>query len=464
MNKLIVSGIVGTMMTFPVIASAQDAEQKTQDLETRLQAIEQKLDAVSFIKDWEFHGYGNVGLRYNDDLSSTSTTFGKGDYFLGITGTSENANQVEWITKKKFATEGGAWGNFIIRSEYGNGDSYLYSSSGSEHDNGKANYEVKEAYVELGGLSILPENASLWAGRKFHNRNATALSGEFYKQSSGVGFGYSQDKLALAVVATDPGAENGKDSANLLPIGKSNKTITSVEGEYGFNVPGGSLTLAGKFYTQANADITKTKDEEGNWVESKNSNAAETGFGVGVIYNTKFYGMNGWAQHAVTYGTGIGANAKGLNFGQWVDGADEDAKTFFFSSYGMGNLTDKIQLGTEVTFMSGDTLYGQESLQRGGISLRPSFKVNDNFRFELGATVGMQTLDNPGAWGKSEDTEIRIGVSAAPTFTINSDYYGRPQIQPFVTYFTTNDKSGFGGEYGDDDSAVVFGVKGEVWF
>ena len=126
MNKLIVSGIVGTMMTFPVIASAQDAEQKTQDLETRLQAIEQKLDAVSFIKDWEFHGYGNVGLRYNDDLSSTSTTFGKGDYFLGITGTSENANQVEWITKKKFATEGGAWGNFIIRSEYGNGDSYLY--------------------------------------------------------------------------------------------------------------------------------------------------------------------------------------------------------------------------------------------------------------------------------------------------------------------------------------------------
>jgi len=46
----------------------------------------------------------------------------------------------------------------------------------------------------------------------------------------------------------------------------------------------------------------------------------------------------------------------------------------------------------------------------------------------------------------------------------NYDYYGRPQIQPFVSYFTTNDKSGFGGEYGDSDSEVVFGVKGEVWF
>ena len=464
LQKSLVVGIVGTLMAFPFVVAAEEAEQQTQDVETRLQAVEQKVDAVSFWKDWEFHGYGNVGLRYNSDLSSTSTNFGKGDYFLGINGTSESANQVEWVTKKKFAAENGAWGNFNVRSEFGNGDSYLYSSSGAEHDNGKANFEVKEAFIELGGLTILPENGTLWAGRKFHNRNSTALSGEFWKQSSGVGFGYSQNKLSLAVVATDPGAENGKDSASLMPIGKSNKTITSVEGEYGIDIPGGSLTAAAKFYSQSNADITRTQNEEGNWVESKNPDAAKNGFGVGLIYNTKFYGMSGWAQHAIAYGTGIGANAKGLNFGQWVDGAHEDAKTLFITSYGMGNLTDRIQLGTEIVFMSGDTLYGQDSLQRGGFSLKPSFKVNDNFRFELGASVGMQTLDNPGAWGKSEDTEIRIGVSAAPTFTINNDYYGRPQIQPFVSYFTTNDKSGFGGEYGDSDSEVVFGVKGEVWF
>ena len=454
----VISGMMSALMVFPTIISAQEAEQK-QDVETRLQAIEQKLES-----GWEVHGYGNVGLRYNSDLASTSTNFGKGDYFLGINGTSENANQVEMSVKRKFVTESGVWGNFNIRSEYGNGDSYLYSSSGSEHDNGKANFEVKEAFIELGGLSFLPENSTLWAGRKFHNRNAGALTGEFWKQSSGVGFGYNLNTLSLAVVATDPGAENGKDSANLLPIGKSNKTLTSIEGEYGFNVPGGSLTLAAKFYTQANADITKSKNEEGNWVESKNPNAAENGFGAGVIYNTKFYGIDGWAQHAVAYGTGIGANAKGLNFGQWVDGADEDAKTLLITSYGMGNITEKIQLGSEVTFMSGDTLYGQESLQRLGISLKPSYKINDNFRFELGATVGMQTLDNPSAWGKSEDTETRLGFSAAPTFTFNSDFYGRPQIQPFVSYFTTNDKSGFGGEYGDSDSEVVFGVKGEVWF
>lgn len=39
-----------------------------------------------------------------------------------------------------------------MRSEYGNGNSYAYSSSGSQKDNTTAQFEHKESFVEIGAL------------------------------------------------------------------------------------------------------------------------------------------------------------------------------------------------------------------------------------------------------------------------------------------------------------------------
>lgn len=448
-------------------------EDKKEDLETRLTRLEKEAEK------WEVHGYASLQYRSTDDFSSSATTFGKGDFFLGIPGTGESANQVELVTKRKFEGKNGVFGDLNLRVEYGNGDSYYYSSSGSEHDNGKGHFEVKEAFINMGGFDYLPENSTIWAGRRFLNRNSTAVSGEFYKQSSGVGFGYERNGLSLSVMAADPGAEDGKQQSRLAD-GKGRRTVTAFDINYaGIKVPGGSLDIGAKYYIQPNAkDLPSNKDEVkeyGNSEEkfqlekNKYNNHAEEGFGLGVVYNTNYYGMDGFASHAINYGYGIGAHATGgMNFGSWTDGALKDAWVTLATTGGMFNINEKWQMTTEASVLHGDKLYGLSgNLTRAGISIQPSYKVNDNFRIVFGATAGLQKIEDfekEGNWGKEKETEYRVGLSIAPTFTADSDFFGRPQIQPFVTWMHSNFSTGFGGDLEKEKSQVIFGVKSEVWF
>ena len=453
---------------------AEEVKVQQAQIENRLSKLEKEAD------QWELHGYASLQYRSVDEFESTASTLGKGDLFLGIPGTGESSNQVELVAKRKFEGKNGVFGDLNLRAEYGNGDSYFYSSSGKEHDNGTAQFEVKEAFINMGGFSYLPENSTIWAGRRFLNRNSTALSGEFYKQSSGIGFGYERNGLSLALVGVDPGDHNTPNkSESDLGWRLGRRTVTAFDVNYGgIKVPGGSLDIGAKYYIQPNAKEVPSyhKDDNGNVkdpnVEKRYSNYAEDGFGLGVVYNTNYYGFDGFASHSINYGNSLGAHATGgMNFGQWTSNANEDAWVVLATSGGMLNLNDKWQIMTEMSIMHGDKLYGLPGdLTRAGVSIQPSYKVNDNFRMVFGATFGLQKLDEKGkeAWGRHGETEKRIALSIAPTFTADSDFFGRPQIQPFVTWVHSNFSTGF--EQGDDflkrgkQSQVLFGVKSEVWF
>lgn len=434
---------------------------EVKELDTRLAKLEKEAEK------WEVHGYASLQYRSTDDFSSLATTFGKGDLFLGIPGTGESANQVEFVIKRKFEGKNGVFGDLNLRAEYGNGDSYFYSSSGKEHDNGKANFEVKEAFINMGGFDYLPENSTIWAGRRFLNRNSTAVSGEFYKQSSGVGFGYERNGLSLAVVGVDPGEGDGKQKSTLAD-GNGRRTVTAFDINYaGIQVPGGSLDIGAKYYIQPNAKELPSNISQDNIAEKERySEFAENGFGVGIVYNTNYYGFDGFASHSINYGYGIGAHATGgMNFGCWTNEGVEDAWVVLATSGGMFNINEKWQMTTEVSGLHGEDLYGLKGdLTRAGISFQPSYKVNDNFRWVFGATAGLQKIENYKSWSKEGETEYRVGLSIAPTFTADSDFFGRPQIQPFVTWMHSNFSTGFGGDLEKEKSQVIFGVKSEVWF
>lgn len=461
LEKLLEQQIVKNEKLEKELAEKNSMLEKTEKVQVTEDNFEKRLTKLEKEADqWELHGYASLQHRSTSDWSSSATTFGKGDFFLGIPGTGESANQVELVAKRKFEGKNGVWGDLNLRAEYGNGDSYYYSSSGAEHDNGKAGFELKEAFINMGGFSYLPENATIWAGKRFLNRNSTSLSGEFYKQSAGVGFGYERNGLSLAVVGVDPGAEDGKQSSEIFN-GNGRRTVTAFDVNYtGIKVPGGSLDLGTKYYIQPNAKEPNEKNQ------TRNEKYAENGFGLGAVYNTNYYGMDGFASHAINFGYGIGAHATGgMNFGQWTDGAVEDAWVMLLTSGGMLNLNEKWQIMTEASLMHGEDLYGLEgSLMRSGLSIQPSYKVNDNFRLVFGATAGLQRLDKYQQWGGDSRTEYKYALSIAPTFTADSDFFGRPQIQPYVTWVHTNFTKGFGGDLEKEESEVIFGVKSEVWF
>ncbi|MPX98370.1 maltoporin, partial [Salinivibrio sp. VYel6] len=141
---------------------------------------------------WEVHGYGSMNFRMVDG-ETIDTEFGKPDYKTAGTH-GKSTNQVEFTVKKHSSYDNGAWADYVVRSEYGNGNSYAYSSSGSQKKNDEAQFEIKEAYVELGGLSFMGQDTSIWGGQRYLNRASGILSGEYWKQSSGVGAGL-QTKL-----------------------------------------------------------------------------------------------------------------------------------------------------------------------------------------------------------------------------------------------------------------------------
>ncbi len=422
---------------------------------------------------WEVHGYASMNYRLNDG-QSFDTEFGKPDYKTAGT-LSKNSSQVEFVIKKHDEYGNGVTSDFVVRAEYGNGDSYYYSSPGSQKLNDSGQFEIKEAYVAIGNLPYLLAGSEIWAGRRYLNRAAGALSGEFWKQSSGSGAGFEMpfnqyERGGLAIVSADPeaGVMNGFICANGANVGSPNcdtivpapaladgqrTTVTSYDVYYyGLPALGGSLDFDFKVMTRAEKDPLV----DGN---------ANRGFGASITYNRDFYGFDGWSQTGLAYGTGLAAN-RGVNFGSWSTLADSD-ESLFFTSYGVANVGSRWQIGTEVTwFQALDTLFGAKGLERGIAAVRPSYKVNDNFRMEFTGSYGYENGD-AGYWGRTGgDIKSEIyNAEIATVFTVNSDYFGRPQIKPYVSYIRADDVESaqlIGIQNGKDET--IFGVHAEIWF
>ncbi len=383
----------------------------------------------------------------NENGVSTSNEYNKGDYrVVGTVG--KSANQVEFVLGKDTTFQNGVWSKLGVRAEYGNGDHYLYSSSGSEDKGNDGNFEVKEAFIQLGGMSYLPEDAHIWAGRRFLNREASNLSGEFWKQSSGVGFGYemnSDDKThGVALVSVDVG-EGTKTKG---------KTIHSMDFySYNHQALGGSFNFDTKIMRAGDKSNFSKKE-------------ADDGLGLAVTYKRDFYGFDGWSATALAFGKGLAAN-RGVNFGQWSGGTSttdsENGESIFFTSYGMMNINSTWQLMTELTYLHGREIW---SLPDGGtvdrmlVAARPTYKVNDNFRWEFTASMSREKAD----WNQEDKTKNSQAAEIAAVFSVNSDFYGRPQIKPFVTFMRTDAKDGWGDEFGKDKNTYQYGVEAEIWF
>lgn len=379
----------------------------------------EKVNGTDVISDgWEVHGYASMNFRMVDG-ETVDTEFGKPDYKTAGTH-GKSTNQVEFVIKKHTEHANGVWSDFVVRSEYGNGNSYAYSSPGSQKANTTAQFEIKETYVEIGGLSYLGEDTSIWGGQRYLNRSASVLSGEFWKQSSGVGAGI-QTKLGgntagFAIVAADTDSDINSGASD-------RQTLTSHDlYYYGVDVGFGSLDFDFKYITQANV-----QDDDG--------------FGASITLNSSYYGLDGWSQTAIAYGKGAAQN-RGVNFGSW-SGGDDNAESIFFTSGGVVNISENWQMGSEVTYFAGlDELFSAKDLKRYIVAARPSYKVNDNLRLEATGSYAHEEVEVGGVWGKSADAAESdiVNLELAAAFTVNADYFGRPQIKPYVSYILADDE------------------------
>ncbi|WP_217540351.1 carbohydrate porin [Vibrio metschnikovii] len=433
------------------------------------------------VKDgWDVHGYASMNSRLLNGRT-VDTEFGKPDYKTAGTH-GKSTNQVEFVVKKNTTHENGVWSLFNVRAEYGNGNSYAYTSEGAQKKNTDSQFEIKEAYIELGGIGFLGDDTSIWAGQRFLNRSAGLLSGEYWRQSSGVGAGL-QTQLAgntagIAFVTADPDAGGAPSYSSecettVKPVvdnfnpaepefdvktgcdinkneASERKTLSSLDFYYhGVDVGFGSLDFDFKYMRQAGVG----------------SNAND-GFGASITLNSSYYGLDGWSQTAIAYGKGVAQN-RGVNFGGW-SGGDDNAESIFFTTYGVLNISDNWQLGSELTYFAAlDQLFGAEDLERYIVAVRPSYKVNDNLRLEMTGSYAHEEGKEGYFGGRTGDAvkSDYINLELAAAFTVNADYFGRPQIKPYVSHIIADDKASanlIG--INDSKSETIFGVHAEIWF
>lgn len=415
--------------------------------------------------EWTVGAYGKFKYDFGESHRKSSTWEHRRDMRAAGPFFSANTNQVEFSLKRKAKHKHGAWSEYVLRTEYGNneggnGETFYGSSSGNEGHLETGQLEFKEAYVEVGSLSFMPKNSSLWAGRRFLNRQQGLITKEFWKQSSGVGAGITFGDFGLAVVSADAGegSSNGQSAKNNNDkvINGKHTTLNSLDA-YLYSV---ELTDTYKLEFDAKY-MWRANDDE------LPDGAATDGFGASIMLVGDYWGMPGWTVTAITYGEGMAAN-RGVNFGQWSDGYTEDGSAIFFTQNGVWTVSDMVQLGTEVTYWGLKDNWGQDSVDRLFVGVTPSIKFNDNFRLELIGTYATQDLDDADNWGGKanghEDSEVFMTATIAPVFTVNADYFGRPQIKAYATYMTSDNDSRRWIASSDEESEVVYGVEAEIWF
>jgi sucrose porin len=417
---------------------------------------------------WTVNGYGHLLYNVGESLPLSDSYHHRRDYHAAGAAFSGNPNQIEFTVTKGNNNENGSWSKYVLKTEYGNneggsGRGFYTSSSGNEGNLESGQLEFKEAYVELGDLSYFSEGTSIWAGQRYLNRQSGIITKEFWKQSSGVGAGIQHNNAGFAILSADPGegscqltgteTDANAKQCTLDSLGRST-TVTSADFYYyGVEALNGRFDFDLKIMSRTNVDEDST---------------AKNGVGAAITYSRDYYGFDGWSTSAITYGKGVAAN-RGVNFGQWSANWQKDDQSLFLTSYGVANITDQIQLGTEVTYWQLDNnttnqVWGSTNgLSRLMMGFTPSYKVNENFRMETVFTYAIESIGEASNWGRENADTHFYSATLAPVFTVNSDYWGRPQIKPYVTYMTSSD-SGYSWSTGGSSDETRVGVEAEIWF
>ncbi len=88
---------------------------------------------------------------------------------------------------------------------------------------------------------------------------------------------------------------------------------------------------------------------------------------------------------------------RGVNFGQF-SAYNQSDRGVFVTSYGVANVSENLQLGTEFAMWEldnkdGDNVWGgTKKVNRTFFGVTPSYKMNDNLRLEAVVSYAIETL------------------------------------------------------------------------
>jgi maltoporin len=307
-----------------------------------------------------------------------------------------------------------------------------FFNPGSDIGDGVTTTKVNQIYVEGKGYDIAP-NQTFWIGRRFYHRADVHFDDSFYVNMTGMGAGVDEipvglGELSLAVFRTD-------DSV----AGVSNPiTRFNIDWEKAQVNPGGTLRITG-----VGTKAKGTGGENGSGVSVQHIQVLQGGpsaTSVPTLANTA------WLQFAK------GSAALNMGSGNATDGSDVK----------QWRIADAITLARGAITGQALIAYGRiksnatGTLKDFSVAGRVAYALTNNFKLQ--GELGHDRF-TPDVGEKQNVSKFTI----APTLTVGSDFYARPELRFYASHFSFNDAYRIAnGQTKKSKSAV--GFQAEVWF
>lgn len=417
--------------------------------------------------DFALHGYVRSGILANQD-GNRSDALGlmpDGKWRLG----NEDNTKIELVPQLSFKSDDGP----VVKVQANlTHESKCTSDWDCLDDDGKS-IQFREGYIELSQLDFAPE-VKFWGGKRYSSSNTSSHQFDWeYIQYNGTGGGF--DNLDIGFARLDAGiyAFTPTDESKAFPVDKNERGYPD---DY-------SLNIWLKKIGDSPIDLELIAHHMNN--NEKHPDSAEKGFGITGVYNFDgFYGMTeGYSKFVVQYGRGLAAgDSLGKNGWGWANLEDTASWRMILDAVAAMGSWDistfaYVQKDKNYRWWSSDKNgWGRTSWVAG---IRPYQQITKNFAMQY--ELGYEYLDDEnynGINGKGKGGLTKITV--APTLTLSSGYFSRPQLRAFVTYakWDSGVADALDGNYNWDadtlspgsysrsgsTDTINFGIQAEVWF
>ncbi|MGL4947528.1 MAG: carbohydrate porin [Cetobacterium sp.] len=486
MNKKLMI-LLGSILLVSGVSAAQTNQQKlNSEFEERLRKLEvnsyeedQKLETkMEDMKKFrlenlpEFHGYFRTGSDGNFK-DSYKRTYDRNKNLIGRWG-NEYDSYTNFVFSKKYNLDNGVWSKITLEFDNWN-NSYEVSSD----------VNIATTKAEIGGIfgeSKAFKDMVLVTGKQGWNNRAADMIDYFYQDIDGVGIGVEKIKVGpgeLGVAYLTAEFEDQSENhytPSLETI--EDEDIKTSDSARAIKLTYGKDSLVGEFmYAKAadHGEYTICGSED----DMHSRKTSDDGIYAGIYYNPKnYYGLDGWGQHYIQYGTGLLGGA-GLGRLATYDNmmAHKDSEAFQIGTGGGKNLTEKLSFQTAARFITADkvdsreykitapTSYGKSDKvnkqQELGFSIRPIYNVNKYL--DLWVEGGIAAVDRE-YYNGVEEEKLIWKISAGPQAKV---WLGSAEVavRAYVTYYDEHmDKKEENLKTKEKESDFIAGFQMSTWW
>jgi maltoporin len=427
------------------------------------------MPAVSASADdsFEFHGYMRAGTSFNEKLNQPNgamqVPYANKKYRLG----NEADNLfIETQLQKNWKAENGLYGKMIFMTDWHLHETHPYGNDPDDGGTGDVeNARIRQCYAEIGGL---PMDASVWSGQRYYSRKDIMITDNYYRDHTGFGAGVEGISLGFANLNVAWITGGDKNPATLTDgsdsIGKARL--------HGWDVQLNDIELGGAGSINVDGMFKRLTGDD--------SDDAVNGVFVDVEYNMPsfLFLTDGFAKVVGQYGKGAGAGVAdwGLdNFGTFAHAAFygnsaanrtamKDFMQYRVIFFGLSQVNANLGIMPLVMYQAadnGDAADTKYTLLTVG--LRAKYAITDFFAMQLEVGHDRSSKETSG----SSVDAVLTKVTVAPTFTLGSGFWSRPEIRVYGTYGFWNDDAASGvgaASAADDKNAFQFGFQAEAWW